>query len=92
MKKFKFLGPVSALAAAFSNDHALASQEPLKANTTDTDYSVSGNALENITMSNGKDTFNFVLRRVEGGQLMAYHSSHGSHGSHGSHRSHSSGF
>ena len=89
MIKFKFLGPVAALAAVFSNDQAFANQEPQKASVTDTEHFALGKVSENITMSNGEDAFNFVLKRIEGGQLMADHSSHASHGSH---RSHSSGY
>lgn len=93
MKKIKFLAPIAALAAAFSSDQALAyNQETQKSPLIDSEHSAPGDLNENITMSNGKDSFNFVLKRAEGGELMAYHSSHGSHGSHGSHRSHSSGF
>lgn len=93
MKKFKFLGPVAALAAAFSSDNVLANnQESQTRPLIDTEHSTPGNVIENITMSNGSDAFDFVLKRVEGGQLMVAHSSHSSHGSHGSHRSHSSGY
>lgn len=93
MKRLKFLGPVAALAAAFTSDQVLAkNQESQPPSMIDKEHFSPGNVVENITMSNGEDAFNFVLKRVEGGQLMAAHSSHSSHGSHGSHRSHSSGY
>lgn len=89
MKKFKFLAPVTVLAAAFASDKALAIQEPSKSDVVDTETSATVKISEIVTVSNGNDTFDFVLKRIEGGELIAAHRSHSSHGSH---RSHSSGY
>lgn len=87
MKSFKFLAPVTILAAAFSTDKAIANQEPIKSEKVDTENLVTTKTSEIVSVSNGSDTFDFVLKRIEGGELLAAHRSHSSHGSHGSHRS-----
>ena len=94
MKKRPFLLPLAALAAALTSGQSSASAPVLPAID---DQGGDQNRLvvpqadsEVVTAASGDNLFSFVLKRGEGGQMMAYHSSHSSHASHASHASHSS--
>ncbi len=47
---------------------------------------------QNLSVTNGANLFDFVIRRSTDGVLLADHYSHSSHASHSSHRSHYSGY
>lgn len=90
MKKRNFLMPLAALAAAFTAGEASAKTEepPI---TTEGEASKEFKApasSEKVSAIHGQDQFDFILKRGEQGQFMAYHTSHSSHSSHSSHRSH----
>lgn len=92
MKKRSFLLPLATLASAFTSEQALANvnQDTQVTPQTNTDAVQNVTLSDRVTMSNGNDKFNFVLKRVDGGALMAWHESHASHASHASHSSHRS--
>lgn len=97
MKKRNFLLPLASLASAFTSEQALANmnQETQAVHQTNSDAVQNVTLSDRVTMSNGNDKFSFVLKRVDGGTLMAWHeshASHASHSSHSSHRSHQSGY
>lgn len=93
MKNRKFLVPLAILAAAFASGESKASvhesSESAHSDTATTTDAVSPNR---IFFNKGQDQFSFVLKRMEGGMIMADHESHASHSSHSSHRSHYSGY
>ncbi|CDW94494.1 MULTISPECIES: His-Xaa-Ser repeat protein HxsA2 [unclassified Thiomonas] len=91
MKK-TFLTPFAVLAAALPSGQASASPSP-KPSATDAlspAQPVVGAPRQDgsVSVKSNRDLFNFVLKRNELGQMMAYHESHASHASHASHRSH----
>ncbi|MCJ1887457.1 His-Xaa-Ser repeat protein HxsA2 [Pseudomonas sp. LA21] len=97
MKKREFLLPLATLTAAITANQALASVA-----MPDTEKAGEGTAIENqgaalpivnvgeqmVTGRQGDNLFSFILKRSEGGQLVASHYSHSSHASHSSHSSH----
>ena len=92
MTNRKFLLPLAILAAAFASDEAMANvQEPTSVPQTDVSTTPHTVSPDRITVNQGQDRFSFVLKRMEGGMVMADHESHASHASHGSHSSHYSG-
>ncbi|PXW26422.1 His-Xaa-Ser repeat protein HxsA2 [Paraburkholderia caballeronis] len=94
--KRKFLVPVGTIAAAIATEYATAAVAPADAIHEPREMGRTANdvahALEpqNLTVRAGDDAYDFVLKRTQSGQVMAYHSSHSSHSSHYSHRSSSS--
>lgn len=92
MKKHKFLLPLASLASALSSEQASANVNQVLnvAPQNDSKAVQSVTLSDRVVMSNGSDKFSFVLKRVDGGSLMAWHESHASHASHSSHSSHRS--
>jgi hypothetical protein len=77
MKKRNFLLPLASLASVFTSEQALANvNQDVHVTPQTNDAAV--------------QKFSFVLKRVDGGALMAWHESHASHASHASHSSHRS--
>jgi len=92
MKKRNFLLPLASLASAFTSEQALANaNQDVHVTSQTNDAAVQKITLsDRVVMSNGNDKFSFLLKRVDGGALMAWHESHASHASHASHSSHRS--
>ena len=85
MKNRKFLVPLTVLAAAFASDESMASiQVPTV--TSQTVIATTARTINpnKVTFNKGQDQFSFVLKRMEGGMIMADHASHASHASHSS--------
>ena len=89
-KRFAFLASIAAIASGVLSDNAPAAIEspgvkldPLAQPGTST----AANADGVLTINAGGQRHEFVLRRTEGGELVAGHYSHSSHASHASHRS-----
>jgi hypothetical protein len=94
MKTRKFLVPLTALIATFTSQQSSANfshqnTAPIK---NDNEQIEKATVSDRVITSDGKNKFSFVLKRLEGGMLMADHESHYSHSSHSSHRSHYSGY
>lgn len=97
MAKRAFLVPLAvAIAALTGNSQAAVERSQPTSNTSDATAATSIDLASRINpqaegdllMPIGGDIFQFVLRRAESGEMVAYHSSHQSHRSHSSHRSH----
>lgn len=91
MKKFKFLVPVAAAAAALSGE-ATANAVPLPATPNlQNSSSIQHNKINTQTKESfyvkGDELHSLMMQPSESGQIFAWHSSHSSHSSHQSHRS-----
>jgi hypothetical protein len=96
MKKFAFLVPVAAAAAALSGEASanVPPQTSPETKSMDSIESVGTSAAQKnteISYAKGDELHSLMMRRTETGQVFAQHMSHSSHSSHGSHQSHRSG-
>jgi len=95
MKKFAFLVPVAAAAAALSTEASanVPPQPTSEAKSLESQGAANSLAeqVSEISYTKGDELHSLMMRRTEAGQVFAQHMSHSSHGSHGSHQSHRSG-
>ena len=90
----KFLVPVSAAIAALATNNASATVSPVSnenlasgpvnaANSSP----MSGSPIQSVEYVKNGEAHLLMMKKMDAGQVLAYHSSHASHASHSSHRS-----
>lgn len=91
----KFLVPISAAIAALTANNASATTPTMSSNKDLANNSVNmaNSSLMNVSpiqsveyVKNGEAHL-LMMKKIDAGQVLAYHSSHASHASHSSHRS-----
>lgn len=90
----KFLVPVSAAIAALAGNNASATAPTVgskdlvnsPANTASSS-SMSGSLIQSVEYVKNGEAHLLMMKKIDAGQVLAYHSSHASHASHSSHRS-----
>lgn len=91
MKKFTFLIPVAAAAAALSGQvHAKVEAHPSTTEATKAitiDSAAMSGVTESFYVKDG-ERHSLMMKPSASGQMLAYHNSHASHASHASHSSH----
>lgn len=90
----RFLVPVSAAIAALASNNASATVSPVSNGdltsgpvSTANSSPMSGSPIQSVEYVKNGETHLLMMKKIDTGQVLAYHSSHASHASHSSHRS-----
>lgn len=90
----KFLVPVGAAIAALASNNAsaavpAANSKDLASSPVNTanSSSMSGSPIQSVEYVKNGEAHLLMMKKMDAGQVLAYHSSHASHASHSSHRS-----
>ena len=90
----KFLVPVSAAIAALAGNNSSATAPTVGSKdlanspaSTTSSSSMSGSPIQSVEYVKNGEAHLLMMKKIDAGQVLAYHSSHASHASHSSHRS-----